>query len=279
MRSQPKPVRHGSFRPQLEVLEDRRVPACTVTFGATTLTITGDGAGNILTINDLGTGAAGSITVNCDGVTTANTVAVNSLTISIDTQGGPDSVAYNLNGDLLTGRSRTLTALLGDQNDSFQARAVEVGGMSSDLHTGSTLVLNVNGQSGRDNLVFDFSKDPGINGTAVLFISAAGGKDRDNISFNYDGSVDGTLSFSFNGNQQRDRISAYVNLDGGSAGTMSGQVNGQVDNDLLALVVNKSTAFTGTAIGQMDGGGGIDAGIAANFVTVTQVEDLFRLPL
>jgi hypothetical protein len=249
-----------------------------VNFSATGVTITGDNTANTVVINDTGTGLVGSITVTADGVTSSNAVLVTAFQYTIETLGGNDTVIYNLTGDLLTGQTRSLLANLGDRNDTFLATAVEVGGLSSDLNTGSALSFAVNGQIGRDNLFFDFTKDPDINGTAALSITALGGRDRDKIALNYEGAVDGTFTHNLNGNQDADRVSSYVTLDGGSAGAFVGQVNGQAANDLLALVVNKSTTFTGTATGTMDGGGGVNAGIASNFVDVEQVQNLFQLP-
>lgn len=264
--------------PALEMLEDRCVPATSVTFGAGTLSIAGDGTANIITINDAGSGAIGSVSVTADGVTTANTAAITGLTISVDTLEGADVVLYNLNGDLLGTQSRTLNANLGAQNDFFQATAREIGGLSSDLNSGSSLTLNVIGQAGRDRIFFDFGKDVDLNGTASLAINAFGGRDRDAIALTFDGLVDGNFSLNLNGGQDRDRISAYANVDGGSGGTLTGKVNGQAGDDLLAFVVNKSVTFTGTTIGTLDGGAGLDTAIASNFVGASGVENLFLLP-
>jgi hypothetical protein len=261
----------------LEALEDRMVPAGTVTFTAGTIAIVGDNAPNVVIISDAGTGAIGSIAVSLDGVIQTNTAAATALAITVNTLGGNDTVRYNLTTDLQTGQSRTLTANLGDKNDFFQATGVETAGDTADIATGANLTLNVNGQKGRDRIFFDFSKDVDVNGGALI-INAGGGQDRDTIALTYLGNMDGTLTFNLNGGQDRDRISAYVGLDSGSTGTMTGQVRGQAGNDLLALVVTASDTFTGTTTGTMDGSAGADVGIASLFVSASGVEDLFRLP-
>lgn len=279
MRTQPR----GALRratPRLEALEDRCVPAISVVFGAGTLSILGDGAANVITINDAGSGAIGSVSVTADGVTTANTAVITSLSITVNTLGGPDAVRYNLNNDLTTGQSRTLNANLGDKNDFFQATAPELftGGGTVDLLSGSSLTLNVNGQKGRDRIFFDFSKDFDIAATAALIINASGGLDRDTIGLTYQGNADGTLNFNLNGNQDSDRVSAHLAYGAATEGAITGQVRGQGGDDFLALVENRANLFDATVTATLDGGAGSDVGIASLFVTTSGVENLFKLP-
>jgi hypothetical protein len=278
MRTQPR----GALRratPRLEALEDRCVPATSVVFGAGTLSIHGDGAANVITINDAGSGAIGSVSVTADGVTTANTAAITSLSIDANTLGGPDVVRYNLNGNLLTGQSRTLNTNLGDKNDFFQAAAAEFsGGSSPNLLSGSSLTFNVNGQKGRDRIFFDFSKDVDLSQTAALIINASGGLDRDAIVLSYQGNADGTLNFNLNGNQDRDQVAAHLAYGNATEGTITGQVRGQGGDDFLALVDVRGTIFVATVTATLDGGAGSDVGIASLFVTISGVENLFKLP-
>lgn len=262
--------------PRLEALEDRCVPAGTVTFGAGTLTIQGDGTPNVVTINDVGSGDIGTVSVTLDGVTTSNTAVITALTINADTLNGADVVRYNLTSNLAAVQSRTLNVNLGDKNDFFQAStATAVQG----ANLNGSLAFNVNGQKGRDRLFFDFSKDVDILGAgAALIINASGGLDRDTIALAFEGQVNGTLTFNLNGNQDRDRISAYAAIDDNSSGTTTGSVRGQGGDDLLALVVNISISVTGSATGTLDGGAGSDVGIASLFVSTSGVENLFKLP-
>jgi hypothetical protein len=281
MRTHPKRTSRvfGRTMPTLETLEDRTVPASTVSFGAGTLSIVGDNTSNVVTINDAGTGGIGSVSVTADGVTTSNTALITSLSITVNTLGGNDVVRYNLSDDLQTGQSRTLNANLGDKNDFFQATSLQDGvGNTADLISGSSLTFNINGQKGRDRIFFDFTKDMDVETTAALIINANGGLDRDTIALNYQGATNGTLNFNLNGNQDRDRVAAYVALNGSSTGAVTGQVRGQAGDDFLAWVASISNSFTGTATGTLDGGPGLDAAIASVFVTTSGVENLFKLP-
>src|SRR5206468_12052960 len=56
--------------PRVEALEDRWVPACTVTVSPTGgMTITGDAGDNQIAVFDNGSAGNGNVSVVCDGVT------------------------------------------------------------------------------------------------------------------------------------------------------------------------------------------------------------------
>jgi hypothetical protein len=264
--------------PTVETLEDRRVPATTVTFGAGTLTILGDGTSNVITISDAGNGSVGSVSVSADGVTTANTGAITALNISVGTLGGSDVVRYNLTGDLASTQSRTLNANLGDKNDLFQASFVETLGDTADLATGASLTFNINGQKGRDRIFFAFPTDVDINTAAALVINASGGRDRDTIALNYFGQANATLNFNLNGGQDHDRIAADLALNDGSTGTVTGQVRGQGGDDFLALLFTAGDGLSAAISGTLKGNAGFDRAIVSALVAASGVEDLFRLP-
>jgi hypothetical protein len=288
MRSGPVKRRgHGPFRPRLEVLEARHLPACTVLFSPTAVTITGDNRANAVTISDAGTGAVGSLSVTCDGVTTSNPIALTAFAVNVDTSGGSDSVVWNLTGELPATQARTLTVRLGKGNDFFQARSLAFGPNESadaDLAPGSSLSINVSGQAGRDTLDFNLQKDFDVRRSgalaATLQVVANGGPDRDRITLALEGAVNGTMSFALNGGGGPDRVAAFIGLKTNTVGVLNGQVNGQGDDDLLALVVNRSRAFTGTAAGRLNGGPGANHAIVSDFVTVSGVasNNLLRYP-
>src|SRR5688572_12421460 len=83
---------------RVEQLEDRCVPACTITQTGTApnvvLTITGDNTNNNVQISDDG---AGNITLACDGVISPAIPGVKDIVV--DTKKGADAVFYTLAGD------------------------------------------------------------------------------------------------------------------------------------------------------------------------------------
>jgi hypothetical protein len=119
-----RPLR--SFRPRLEHLEDRTVPAVTFAVSGGALTFTGSNNIDTLNLNDDG---AGNISFTGSGINTAVTVGGISQ-IEINLKDGGDFVGYNLNGartnflkvnaNLKGGRDRVLAKFNNfDQNAGF----------------------------------------------------------------------------------------------------------------------------------------------------------------
>jgi hypothetical protein len=268
--------RRRSFLPRLELLEERCVPACTVTPSGTTLTITGDNNANTVVLDDNG---AGAITVTCDGAVSGP--FANIQFINVSTGSGNDAVFYNLNDNLLTGQVRVLSVALGQGNDFFRARSKEINATTdADLNANSRLTINASGQQGRDTFLFDFSKDFDINAGAVFQVLVNGNKDRDVVAVDLLGQLDGNFTLTANGNEDRDKLAATVGLEVGSTGSLNVTLNGQGADDLLGLMVTRSRNVTTTVIGQVNGGAGVNQAIVSNFVLVSGVsgDNLLRYP-
>src|SRR5262245_19808275 len=126
---------------RVEQLEDRCVPACTITqTGAApnvVLTITGDDAANNVQISDDG---AGNITLACDGVISPPITGVKDIVVT--TKKGADVVFYTLAGDMTLNQTRNVAVDLGDGNDFFLAQATNEG----DLPNPSSLSFDVRGK-------------------------------------------------------------------------------------------------------------------------------------
>lgn len=260
--------------PRVEQLEDRCVPACTVTpTGAAPnvlLTINGDAGLNAIQISDNG---AGNITVTCDGVATPAVAGVRDIVVN--TQDGNDVVFYTLTADLTTAQVRNLNVDLGAGNDFFLAQATNNG----DVNLNATLTFNVRGRLGNDNIRFFFSQDFDIFGTCSIFV--AGNEGRDRIAVSQLGEIDGRFSVAVNGGADRDRIGVNIAAGSSSAGNVAVQINGQGGDDLLTLLfqVGEQT-FTGSINAALNGGPGINTAVVSDIVVVTGVfpDNVLRMP-
>jgi hypothetical protein len=268
--------RRRSVMPNLEPLEGRCLPACTVTPTALAVTVLGDAGANTVVIDDDG---AGAITVTCDGAVHGPFPGIRFATVV--TGPGNDAVSYNLNDDLLAGQLRFVSAVLGRGNDSFRARSREISaGADADLNLNAQLSFEVTGGKGRDTFAFDFSKDFDINAGAGLFVGVNGGPGRDRATVDVLGRLQGSLTLTANGNQDRDKMAATIGLGVGSTGLLFATVSGQGGDDLLGLVVSRSRDVTTTVTGRVSGGGGVNQAIVSDAVLVTGVSgaNLLRYP-
>jgi hypothetical protein len=259
----------------VEQLEDRCVPACTITQTGVApnvvLTITGDDAANNVQISDDG---AGNITLACDGVISPVVPGVKDIVVT--TKKGNDVVFYNLAGDLQAAQTRSVVVDLGDGNDFFLAQATN----NADINGTASLSFDIRGKLGNDNIRFKLNEDFDVNTDGTLNIFVAGNDGKDRISLVQLGAIDGVCNVALNGNGGRDRVGASFNLDTGSSGAVNATVNGQADNDLLTLLLTASDTFTGTLTGRINGGPGVNAAVASDVVIVSGVagDNLLRLP-
>jgi hypothetical protein len=268
--------RRRSFLPNLEPLEGRCLPACTVTPSALAVNVTGDAGANTVLVDDDG---AGAITVTCDGAVHGPFPGIRFVTVL--TGAGNDAVSYNLNDDLLAGQLRSVHVILGQGNDSFRARSREISpGADADLNLNAQLSFEATGGKGRDTFAFDFSKDFDINAGAGLFVQVDGRQGGDRATVDVLGQLEGSLTLTANGNQDRDRMAATVGLGVGSTGLLFATVSGQGGDDLLGLVVSRSRNVTTTVTGRVSGGGGVNRAIVSDSVLVTGVggDNLLRYP-
>ena len=113
----PKPVSFKNwlkkFRPRVEALEDRSVPAVSVVQSGSLLTITGSAGANTVHITD-----NGDIGVVGDGVDKGEFSGVETITILL--RGGADILTYDVTDDIgrdLGSATRHITANLGGEGD------------------------------------------------------------------------------------------------------------------------------------------------------------------
>jgi hypothetical protein len=259
----------------VEQLEDRCVPACTVTPTGVApnvvLTILGDNANNSIQISDDGNG---NITVTCDGVASLPVAGVRDIVVN--GRKGRDSVFYTLTADLAAAQTRNVTVDLGEGNDLFLAQAIN----NADIMGTAALSFNIKGNLGNDHIRFSFTDDFDVNAAGILGILVNGNEGNDRIALVQLGAIDGNFNLALNGNAGRDRVGASLNLDSSSAGVVNAVVRGQADNDLLTLLLTTGEGVTATLTGKVSGGGGINTAVATDGVTVQGVpaDNLLRFP-
>jgi hypothetical protein len=257
----------GRLVPQIETLEDRCVPAIFSFNPATgTLTVTGSNQRDVIAVQDDGTNNAGAVVVSANGATlftSGPTAGVNQVhTIVINTLGGKDRVAYDLNGDMVA-NNRSLNVTFGNgKGDRFDANLngnlvnsfllLQVtGGSGGDritnnvngsLNGASFLGLLDKGGTGKDAIAVNATNSVNIDPLAQLTASIDGGAGNDTINVNYEGQVQGALFLDAFGGAGNDRVSATLTFDGVSNGLVFGPVSPN----------------SGKAAAQVRGGGGND---------------------
>jgi Ca2+-binding RTX toxin-like protein len=152
---------HGRFRPQVEPLADRVLPAVTATFSAATgvLTVTGDELDNSLAVSR---DAAGTLVVNGDGfivpVQGGPASVANTTLIQIFGLGGNDELIWsrsaNLPRALVSGGAGNDTITSGNGDDTLAGGAGDdVYRLDTDTVAGSDTI----DESGGGNDTLDFS--------------------------------------------------------------------------------------------------------------------------
>lgn len=287
-----------SFSPRVESLEGRLCLACTITADDNTLTIEGDDAANTVSVTHDG---AGNVVVVCDGEPALNFSGIKE--IEIDTAGGDDSVNLTVTGELT--KKLEIELDLGDGNDTssmlFGAIAAKLA-LEADLGAGNdTLSVNldqeikskgqvkmdVEGGEGNDtwnlsanevrskaklqaqfdgdagdDILLMFLQDP-IDAKAHVQIQASGGDGADALTV--DATTVGTgasigagakLHVQFDGGKGADTLD--VSHDGNVAGQLQIQVNGGADNDIANVDIAANVTGKGKVHVQVNGNDGDD---------------------
>jgi hypothetical protein len=260
----------NQFRPRVETLEARTVPAVSVAFAGTTATVTGDAADNVVSIRDNGDG---DLTITAGGTFTGNNVR----RIVVNLHDGKDRFTYTQTGNRT--RDMQIVGTLGNGNDLFTGRIL------GDINAFRTLDLQVDGKKGADGLDLTANSDVDIQNGAVFNARLFGGDARDRVDFNYQGELDGVLRYTLRGDAGDDNgvafIRATVRADLGSSGQVgiSGEaalVDGGSDGDSVAHFVFKNAADILLAVSaREDGGSGTDVGNRTTNVSVLNVESDF----
>jgi hypothetical protein len=219
--------------PQLEVLEDRTVPASTVTFSNGVVLIQGDASGNKVTVTDTGLPASNSqnnVLVQCDGQSKA---FKHVQTIQANLFGGKDEMTYQLVAPLQPG-TRTVLADLGTGADQF------IASLKGDVLPGATLNISVRGDPGSDDIgspdsIIFTASGVAIGGTVNLDLDGDWGNDF--IGVGYNGNLTGTLAINARGNAGKDVVWMGFAPQVPGAGTLSVHVNGGLGGDSINVSV------------------------------------------
>jgi hypothetical protein len=226
----------NAFRPQVETLSDRIVPAITeaivTSANGSTLVIQGDNSSHTIALVDDGTTNAGNIQGTIDGQSIAAVtggVAINTIQFTGGT--AADTFLYQLTGNL-TG-VRNVAANLGKGNDVFLA---DFGG---NVVAGS--VANVHVVGGDGNKIVHTSFVGGIGGTLNQDIELNQG--NSNVFTGISGPITGTV----NSYEKIQGHSPFVETQIGADGTSTGTVNSYTYMDGQGTVV--ANFFNNTAGG------------------------------
>jgi hypothetical protein len=210
-----------------ETLENRQMFAVAIGFVAPdTLTLTGNAANDTIILNDNGAspGVIMGQATNGGGVLAPFAVA-GVRRILINTNGGNDVVAYNLNNDLFG--VRQVICRLGTGNDTFRMNALN----DVDIWAGSYLQVQAFGEAGDDTM-----------------------------SMYHRGEVDGQEYLINDGGDGQDVLVQDVRLDAGSTGGFFARSLGQMGDDKQWLLVRKQLAADPISINAVaSGGAGFDS--------------------
>jgi hypothetical protein len=169
-----------------EALEGRELFAVTVTFVAPdTLRFTGDAQADTAVIYDNGAGTLYGSRNEFFGLSVPFGPYPNIRKVEINMGANNDRVRYTFTGDVPSGGTRYVSALMGDGLDNFRLEM----GADVDLMAGSYVNVRVNGGNGDDVL-----------------------------TTRYHGEVDGVLSMTLDGGAGWDRVVTDNHADAGSTG-------------------------------------------------------------
>lgn len=244
--SNPATTQRG-FRPGLENLENRWVPATLVNASGGVLTITGDNLDNdVQIIQDDNTN---SLTVIADGQN-YNFNSFSITKIKVDLKGGKDTLDYTLPAGADYSSTKSVDVKMGGGEDQvwFDFRG---GGIGGDAIVLGSLDITVDTGANHDEVTAHFNQKHGGH----LNFTAKTSTGDDNIFVNMWGDISGgaDVVFDLQGGSGNDTIGSwnsfdnkayqYNNIDVTHDSTFSIYMNGQAGNDQLGL----------TYSGEMDG--------------------------
>jgi hypothetical protein len=278
--------RAPAFRPSLESLEHREVPAVDFSLSGGVLSIDGGIGYDQIAINDYGNGTLrvyNSGSIHTFGGVTEVDVTMNR---------GDDVVNYILQGNRTTDIDYTID--LGNGDDAFTATI-------ENKSIGADLLMHVYGDAGKDEMYADVEADVLGQSTLRTFfygegdedfiqvlatdvdvfgqfnVFAGGGMNNDTIKVITRGEVDLLMSVRVFGGEYGDTIDVDVTLDPGSSGTLfNTAVDGGSGGDDMSFFVRKTAGDPVTVGATVAGGIGNDhAVISATLIQYgTDIENL-----
>jgi hypothetical protein len=279
--------------PQVEALEDRRYPSCTLSYSDGTLTILGDNRANTVEVRDLG---ARGVAVTCDGHAFPVFAAVH--TIVIRTGDGSDTVNFLCGDPDQTPAPRSIDIDLGNGNDTFNCamgdpnERIAIGRLDVTVRGGAAndyFKVDVRNVLCGDPNQFTFYGDEGDDTFDIRFQDVTMGDPDQRLAVNVfagNGSDRANLNFIGDPNQRTGQLGVLADMGNGddfaavniaSIGDpdqVRAVVLGGRGDDLLAL--NVYASWNGDSghwpVGVVDGGPGFDTGQHTVYVEAINCE-------
>lgn len=245
------------YRPRIEALEDRSVPAVTHSVIGTTLTLRGDAGRNVIVINDNGANQGANLTVTADGAPIVVPTFIN--TIDINTFNGNDQVTYNLTGSLIGG-FRNLNCILGRGDDQMFVNFNNNSLLRNLFGPGSTFNVSTQGSDGNDTIRYNLA-GTSVSQFSTLNLAANGQLGNDRIFVTQTGLVSGAVSADVRGGGGNDRFDLFFQAFQGSTGSyglMELRGDGGGDNIRFRIL---TPANFGNVDARIDGGPGAVFGL------------------
>ena len=175
------PAKTRRFAPRLECLDARDLPSVSYDLQGTLLFVHGDvTAADTITITDNGTATGVSVTGGGGHDWAAGAVISH---VFVDTQGGADTVTYNLTAPLSV--NRLVDVSLGAGNDVYVANI-----SNTTLAPFVNLDLSVKADGGKDSMTLNAQNVSTTTGS-ILNVDFAGQAGKDTMAFNYSIGVSG----------------------------------------------------------------------------------------
>lgn len=269
MRSQRTPRLGSIYRPRLEALEDRLVPAFSVWQSGSTLFMKGTPDYDSAQILDLGSNNINITLFDNNNVPTVFQDFFGVNRIRIDARSGNDSILYLASRANGISPQMSIYADMGSGDDTFAASII-TGDMVDSFSSGTSsryfLNFQVKGGNGNDNLSLNL--DTYINSQSSVSANFDGEKGDDNIAVFFSGDNDGTVRSRLKGGSGNDLLTGILGGDPNepismtNRGTIAFAFDGDSGHDDLlmnatladgSILVNDGTIQVG-----MQGGNGND---------------------
>jgi hypothetical protein len=281
MTNTPPRRRRAPFRPRLETLEDRSVPACLISENVGTLLILGDSTANRIDISDAGGGGAGNVTVACDGQVIKNANIITG--IRVRGRAGNDVITYTQTRSLSSGQNRRVVIDMGTEHD--QVTVALNGGLSANSRLnlavrggtgqcqinvtgGGTIASNaallMNLSAGGDANRIRGSEAANIASGGSLTINAIAGGNSNVLTVAQRGQALGVVNAKASAGGRFGRINMLLTPATGSTGLITAKVTGGTGNDAIRFIARKITVFDTVGIDAV-----LNGGAGVNFCTRT----------